>query len=85
MTKLLKTLHGELRTPIFLPDATYGSIKTLSFEDVKNTKTDAIVTTTLHLEQRVGSKYIKDYGGLHKFFNWDKPILTDSGDIRCFH
>lgn len=84
MAKFLKTLHGDLKTPIFLPDATYGSIKTLSFEDVKNTKTNAIVTTTLHLEQRVGSKYIREYGGLHKFFNWDKPILTDSGGYQVF-
>lgn len=84
MTKLIDTLHGQLKTPIFLPDATYGSIKTLSFEDVTNTQTEAIVTTTLHLEQRVGSKYIKEYGGLHKFMNWQKPILTDSGGYQVF-
>jgi queuine tRNA-ribosyltransferase len=84
MQKIIKTLHGDLKTPIFLPDATYGSIKSLSFEDVEATQTQAIVTTTLHLEQKVGSKYIQKYGGLHKFFNWDKPILTDSGGYQVF-
>jgi len=81
---MLQTLHGQLNTPVFLPDATYGSIKSVSFKDVEDTKTPAIVTTTLHLENKLGSEYVRDFGGLHKFFNWNKPILTDSGGFQVF-
>ena len=84
MEKILKTRNGNLNLPVFLPDATYGSIKTLSFSDVKKTGTQGIVSTTLHLENKVGSRYIKDLGGLHKFMGWNKPILTDSGGWQVF-
>lgn len=84
MFKALKTPHGEITTPAFLPDATYGSIKALSWADVRNTGTNEFVTTTLHLEQHLGSEYIRKIGGLHKFFGWDRPILTDSGGFQVF-
>jgi queuine tRNA-ribosyltransferase len=80
----IKTLHGEINTPAFLPDATYGAVNSLSFADVASTKTEELVTTTLHLEEKLGSDYIKEFGGLHKFFNWDRPILTDSGGFQVF-
>jgi queuine tRNA-ribosyltransferase len=67
-----------------MPDATYGAVKALSFADVEATDTKALVTTTLHLEQNLGSAYIKQFGGLHKFFNWQKPIVTDSGGFQVF-
>lgn len=82
--KKIETLHGTIQTPAFLPDATYGTIKALSFKDVEKTGTDAIVTTTLHLEQKLSHTYVKEYGGIHKFFNWNKPILTDSGGYQVF-
>lgn len=80
----IETKHGNLNLPAFMPDATYGSVKAVSFDDVAKTGTEAIVTTTLHIEQKIGSLYIKEFGGLHKFFGWDKPILTDSGGWQVF-
>lgn len=67
-----------------MPDATYGSIRTASFPDIEKAGIEQIVTTTLHLEQKIGSQYIKKMGGIHKFFNWDRPILTDSGGWQVF-
>lgn len=78
----IQTKHGEIALPAFLPDATYGSINSISFDDAKKADINEIVTTTLHLETKLGSKYIKDVGGLHKFFKWDRPILTDSGGFQ---
>lgn len=80
----IKTKHGEIRLPAFMPDATYGSIKAISFNDAKNAGVKEIVTTTLHIEQKIGSEFIKDFGGIHKFFGWDRPILTDSGGWQVF-
>lgn len=82
--KTIETPAGNILAPAFLPDATYGAVKTLSFKDVKETGTNALVTTTLHLEQKLGSEYIRDFGGLHKFFGWEGPILTDSGGFQVF-
>jgi len=80
----IKTLHGDIQTPAFLPDATYGSINSISFEDAASAGVDELVTTTLHLETKLGSEYLKNMGGLHKFFNWERPILTDSGGFQVF-
>lgn len=80
----ITTNHGTIQTPAFLPDATYGSINSVSFSDAKSAGVEEIVTTTLHLELKLGSEYIKSFGGLHKFFNWDRPILTDSGGFQVF-
>ncbi|MCA9380959.1 tRNA guanosine(34) transglycosylase Tgt [Candidatus Dojkabacteria bacterium] len=82
--KELKTKHGNIQLPAFLPDATYGSIRTASFNDVKKAGINEIVSTTLHLEQKIGSQYIKKMEGLHKFLNWNRPILTDSGGWQVF-
>lgn len=82
--KKLETLHGTIELPAFLPDATYGTIKALSFEDVRNSGTNELVTTTLHLENKLGHDYVEKFGGLHKFFNWNRPILTDSGGYQVF-
>ncbi len=82
--KDIKTKHGDIQLPAFMPDATYGSIKAISFEDAKKAGVQEIVTTTLHIEQKIGSQYIKDFGGIHKFFSWDRPILTDSGGWQVF-
>lgn len=81
---LIKTKHGDIRLPAFMPDATYGSIKSISFNDAINAGVKEIVTTTLHIEQKIGSEFIKEFGGIHKFFGWDRPILTDSGGWQVF-
>ncbi|MFS8131422.1 MAG: tRNA guanosine(34) transglycosylase Tgt [Candidatus Dojkabacteria bacterium] len=80
----IETKHGDIVLPAFMPDATYGSIKSISFNDAKNAGVKEIVTTTMHIEQNIGSEFIKDFGGIHKFFNWDRPILTDSGGWQVF-
>lgn len=82
--KNIKTPHGEIVLPAFMPDATYGSIRNISFADLSNTGIKEIVTTTLHIEQKLGSVYVAEFGGIHKFFGWDGPILTDSGGWQVF-
>jgi queuine tRNA-ribosyltransferase len=81
---IIKTTNGTISLPAFLPDATYGAIKGLSFRDVIKTGISEIVTTTLHIEQKIGSEYLEKYGGIHSFLNWDRPILTDSGGFQVF-
>jgi queuine tRNA-ribosyltransferase len=80
----INTEHGEINTPVFLPDATYGSINSISFQDASSVGVEEIVTTTLHLELYLGSDYIQEMGGVHKYFGWKRPILTDSGGFQVF-
>jgi queuine tRNA-ribosyltransferase len=80
----LITKHGQITFPAFMPDATYGSVKSVTFSDLKNLGISEIVTTTLHLEQTLGSKFINQLGGIHKFFGWNDTILTDSGGWQVF-
>jgi queuine tRNA-ribosyltransferase len=78
------TISGIINTPAFFPDATYGSVKMLSFDDVQSTGIKQVLCTTLHLHLRPGDVYIKKFGGLHSFLGWNKPILTDSGGWQVF-
>jgi queuine tRNA-ribosyltransferase len=82
--KEIKTSHGSINTPAFMPDATYGSIQNVSFDSLSKTGINAIVTTTLHIEQKIDSNFVKTFGGIHKFIGWNKPILTDSGGFQVF-
>lgn len=84
MIKEIDTNHGKIKTPAFMPDATYGSIKSISFTDAFNSGIREIVTTTLHLEQKIGSLNIKEMGGIHKFMGWQRPVLSDSGGWQVF-
>ncbi|MDD4996202.1 MAG: tRNA guanosine(34) transglycosylase Tgt [Patescibacteria group bacterium] len=80
----LKTIHGTIDTPVFMPIATRGAVKCLDPEELNNLKTQIILSNTYHLFIRPGRKIIKKAGGLHKFMNWSKPILTDSGGYQVF-
>ena len=80
----IDTLHGKIKTPCFFPDATYGAVKTLTFDEVRRCGIEQILGTTLHLYFNPGTKLIKKLGGLHKFINWSGPILTDSGGWQVF-
>ncbi|HRN86348.1 MAG TPA: tRNA guanosine(34) transglycosylase Tgt [Candidatus Dojkabacteria bacterium] len=80
----IETAHGDLNFPVFMPDATYGTISNMSFKDLEETGINAIVTNTLHLEQKLGSEKIAKLGGFHKLTGWDKPVLTDSGGFQVF-
>lgn len=82
---LLTTDHGQIQTPIFMPVGTVGSVKGVHQLEVKNDiKAQIILGNTYHLYLRPGIELLKQAGGLHKFMNWDLPILTDSGGYQVF-
>ena len=80
----IKTAHGVLQTPFFMPDATRGFIKLASPADVKKTGTKALVVNTFHLYLQPGLETIKKAGGIHRFSGWSGPILSDSGGFQVF-
>ena len=81
----LKTVHGTVQTPLFMNVGTVAAIKgAVSTDDLKTIKTQVELSNTYHLHVRTGDKLIKQLGGLHKFMNWDRPILTDSGGFQVF-
>lgn len=81
---VIKTKHGEIKTPFFMPDATRGFVKLLSAEEIKKTQTQALVVNTFHLYLQPGLEVIKAVGGVHKFMSWDGPLLSDSGGFQVF-
>ena len=80
----LHTNHGTFDTPMFMPVGTLANVKTLTPEQVKNTNAGIILSNTYHLWLRPGEDIVKEAGGLHKFMNYDGPILTDSGGFQVF-
>jgi len=78
------TPHGVIETPIFMPVGTLATVKTMSPEELKSIGAQIILSNTYHLWLRPGHEIVKEAGGLHKFMNWDKPILTDSGGFQVF-
>ncbi len=80
----LTTPHGVVETPVFMPVGTMASVKALSPEEVKDAGSQILLSNTYHLYLRPGHELIKKAGGLHKFMNWDRPILTDSGGFQVF-
>jgi len=80
----LKTSHGILQTPFFMPVATQATVKYLSSEDIRLLGSPILLSNTYHLMLRPGEKFIKKWGGLHKFMNWNGAILTDSGGFQVF-
>ena len=80
----LATAHGRIETPVFMPVATQGSVKALSQQVLRDIKVTAILANTYHLYLRPGLEILKKAGGLHRFMNWDKTILTDSGGYQIF-
>ncbi len=79
---MIKTSHGYIETPIFMPVGTCGAVKTLSTEDLEHVRAQIILGNTYHLYIRPGDDLIKRMDKLHKFMSWDKPILTDSGGFQ---
>ncbi len=80
----IKTNHGEYETPMFMPVGTQATVKTLSSEELKSLESGIILSNTYHLWIRPGEDIVKMAGGLHKFMNYDGPILTDSGGYQVF-
>ncbi|MCI9000997.1 MAG: tRNA guanosine(34) transglycosylase Tgt [Clostridia bacterium] len=82
---VIHTPHGDIQTPIFMPVGTQATVKSMTPEELKEeVKAQIILSNTYHLYLRPGSKLVKEAGGLHKFMNWDRPILTDSGGFQVF-
>ena len=80
-----ETVHGTIQTPVFMNVGTVGAIKgAVSTVDLKDIRTQVQLSNTYHLHVRTGDKLIKEFGGLHKFMVWDRPILTDSGGFQVF-
>jgi queuine tRNA-ribosyltransferase len=80
----LVTPHGTVPTPVFLPVASRGSVKTLTPEELKSIGIQMILSNTYHLYLQPGIDVVTRMGGLHKFMGWDRPVLTDSGGYQVF-
>ena len=83
-TGTLTLRRGNIRTPAFMPVGTYGSVKSVTPEEVADGGADIILGNTFHLMLRPGTDIIRRHGGLHEFMNWSAPILTDSGGFQVF-
>jgi queuine tRNA-ribosyltransferase len=81
---LIRTDRGEIRTPVFMPVGTLGTVKSLSPEELLGAGAQIILGNTYHLYLRPGCDVIKRFSGLHRFMNWHRPILTDSGGFQVF-
>lgn len=81
---VIHAAHGDVETPFFMPVGTIGAVKTLSPQDLLEFDTSIVLSNTYHLFLRPGMEVIAAAGGLHKFMNWHKPILTDSGGYQVF-
>ena len=79
---VLSTAHGEIRTPAFMPVGTAGTVKAMLPESVAETGADVVLGNTYHLMLRPGAEAVARLGGLRKFMNWPRPILTDSGGFQ---
>ena len=76
--------RGEVRTPAFMPVGTYGTVKSVTPEEVSSSGAEIILGNTFHLMLRPGTEVVRAHGGLHEFMNWHGPILTDSGGFQVF-
>ena len=84
-TGVITTDHGQIKTPIFMPVGTVGSVKAVHFEELRQqVKAQIILGNTYHLYLRPGLDILRKAGGLHRFIGWERPILTDSGGFQVF-
>lgn len=82
---IFRTNHGVVETPVFMPVGTQGTVKAVNQDYLKNhLNTKIVLSNTYHLYLRPGTEVLEKVGGLHKFMNWDRPILTDSGGFQIF-
>ena len=80
----ITTPHGVIQTPVFMPVGTAAAVKAMRPEQVEELGAEIILSNTYHLYLRPGHEIVREAGGLHKFMNWNKPILTDSGGFQVF-
>ncbi len=83
-TGVLRTAHGEIKTPVFMPVGTQGTVKTISNEELLTAGAQIVLSNTYHLYLRPGTEILEKAGGLHRFMNWTRPILTDSGGFQIY-
>lgn len=81
---IVRTMHGAIPTPIFMPVATGGAMRGVTLEELDTLGADILLCNTYHLHVRPGEEVVRDAGGLHRFIGWNKPILTDSGGFQVF-
>ena len=81
---VLRTVHGELRTPVFMPVGTKATVKAVDPDELRDLGAEILLCNTYHLHFRPGEDVIEELGGLHTFAGWDAPILTDSGGFQVF-
>lgn len=81
---LIETGHGGIETPVFMPVGTQATVKTQSPRDLYELNAQIILGNTYHLYMRPGQELISSFGGIHKFMNWEKPVLTDSGGFQVY-
>ncbi len=81
---LVRTPHGDVPTPVYMPVGTQATVKTLTPDELKDVGVHIILANTYHLSLRPGAERVARFGGLHRFMGWDKPILTDSGGFQIF-
>ncbi|HPN27202.1 MAG TPA: tRNA guanosine(34) transglycosylase Tgt, partial [Candidatus Cloacimonas sp.] len=79
---IIKTDHGEILTPVFMPVGTLGTVKAMSPKELEEVQAQIILGNTYHLYMRPGHSLVQKAGGLHKFISWNHPILTDSGGFQ---
>ena len=79
-----QTLHGEVRTPVFMPVGTQATVKNMTVEGLKAVDAQVLLANTYHLLLRPGPAVFRKFGGIHRFMNWDRPVLTDSGGFQIF-
>lgn len=81
---VIKTPHGEIETPAFIPVATRGTVRTLDTQEVEELGSQALICNTYHLHLAPGEKIVKKAGGIHGYMHWDKPLMTDSGGFQVY-
>src|SRR3954454_21383354 len=81
---VLKTPHGDVFTPVFMPVGTKATVKSLAPDDVRSIGGQIVLGNAYHLHFRPGDELIREQGGLHRFMAWERPILTDSGGFQVF-
>ena len=79
-----RTAHGEVRTPVFMPVGTQATVKNMTVEGLKAVDAQVLLANTYHLLLRPGPDVFRKFGGIHRFMNWDRPVLTDSGGFQIF-
>src|SRR4051812_37930680 len=79
-----QTLHGSVQTPIFMPVGTQATVKSQTVESLKAAGSRVLLANTYHLLLRPGPEVFRKFGGIHRFMNWDGPVLTDSGGFQIF-